>query len=498
MAYCDCAPGDGSPGLVGRKISNISDEEGDWSGHNSHSLAESTRCSSDSDLSMGNYPSVVHTPRSTCAEEGYAPAPGIRYTKREPLVEMDGNLFPPFWRSSEVQILQNKWAAREGDVFVVSQFPIWGLARLLVALVEGGSDPWRDGLLEPIHFLDCMASMGARTFMDEAAKRQGRRFFKSYCIPSAFPCKYPFEENAKGQGPSPKIVVLVADPRHVITTMWTFFTKSKCHFFDGSLTDFIRWVASGKFRIFGEFFQHAVSWAREAAEHPEYIQLFDAGRLGSLDPKEVRAELENIADFLDIPRERAAELVAATFRRPAGAAEALAKDACSLPSIVEGDHLLEQTGRNLNCFENSLNNAAAEVHELWHTALKVWVTSSSSQLVQLARVSMKGMSSTPPLMLTISMKGMRAHEAGTCRPCVFALRGICKNTAEMCLYCHADGHSKTKRASQKMRQVRKAKQDEERIRTPSPSPRNVQLQPLSTRPFLLDLPPWCLASAMQG
>mmetsp|Transcript_13886 Transcript_13886/g.38772 ORF Transcript_13886/g.38772 Transcript_13886/m.38772 type:complete len:507 (+) Transcript_13886:51-1571(+) len=467
MAYCDCAPGDGDPGLVGRKISNISDEEGDWSGHNPHSLAESTRCSSDSELSMGNYPSVVHTPRSTCAEEGYVPAPGIRYTKSEPLVEMDGNLFPSFWRSSEVQILQNEWAAREGDVFVVSQFPIRGIQRLMVALVEGEEDPWKPGLIDKAHFCDAGASrVGAREYMDSVDGWTGRRCFKTHVAPSAFPCRFPFERPEGPDGPAPKVVVLVADPRHLVSLLYDFHGPAFCKSLDCSLSDFIRFCASGKFRAWGDFWNNSLAWSEQVARHPGSVQMFDAGKLGSLDLRTVTSELERIAEFLEIPKGRAADLAAAAFRSP----DYLVKSDFGISrGAVDDGLLLEQSGKNLHSFEAALNSAAYEVHELWRNAVKGWLAAPNSQLAELARISMKGVSSTPPLNLTVPMKGEAVHASGMCRPCVFALRGICNNADEMCLYCHASGHTQTKRASLKSRQ-RKTRRTNQRIRTPSPSP----------------------------
>mmetsp|Transcript_104049 Transcript_104049/g.333552 ORF Transcript_104049/g.333552 Transcript_104049/m.333552 type:complete len:226 (+) Transcript_104049:112-789(+) len=63
-----------------------------------------------------------------------------------------------------------------------------------------------------------------------------------------------------------------------------------------------------------------------------------------------------------------------------------------------------------------------------------------------------GASPTFPLDAPPLLKGQAAHATGTCRPCIFALRGVCKNSDEMCSYCHAPGHARTKRASLKVRQ----------------------------------------------
>lgn len=140
---------------------------------------------------------------------------------------------------------------------------------------------------------------------------------------------------------------------------------------------------------------------------------------------------------------------------------------------LNGGHLVEQTGLNLHLFEDAVNSATMDVHTLWRDLLRIWMGSSSPRLVELAQASMKGISSTPPLALTFPLKGDAAHESGKCRPCVFHLRGICRNAEEMCLYCHAPGHAKTKRASLKVRRRQKARR--QGARTPSPSPQNIAL-----------------------
>mmetsp|Transcript_87003 Transcript_87003/g.218996 ORF Transcript_87003/g.218996 Transcript_87003/m.218996 type:complete len:482 (+) Transcript_87003:55-1500(+) len=400
------------------------------------------------------------------------PASALPIVQNNHCLHIDGADYPSFWNKDEIVQLRRQWRPKAGDVFIANQFPIRGIQRLLVSLIEGNPDPWSAGLLKKPHFCDAAASKrGAAGFMDEADKWEVRRCFKTVAMPNSLPCQYPFEDYS-GEGLPPKILVLIADPRHAFIVWWQFITTS-CARLNVSIPEFIEKVVFGEFKMFGNYFEHAKAWAQEAAQNPGSVRIADAGRLGSLDPKEVKAELEDIADFLDIPRERVADLVVATFRRPRDADLALKQDDCVMHEALNGGHLVEQTGLNLHLFEEAVNSASMEVHTLWINLLKTWIGSSSSQLAQLAEVSMRGVSSTLPAALTFPLKGEAAHESGRCRPCVFHLRGICRNTEEMCLYCHAPGHAKTKRASLKVRQRQKAKL--QRGRSPSPSPQNLAL-----------------------
>ena len=336
-------------------------------------------------------------------------------------------------------------------------------------------------MIEKPHLCDAAASKRGA----EANSCIARRFFTTHARPATFPCHFPFEPDA-GVGAAasaPKIVVLVADPRHAVTLLWESLKRyCSCHgeaFLKAfPLRDFVEWVA-GSHRFFGEFFEHPVEWAEESAKRPASVQLFDAGKLGSLDPNEVRLELEKIADFLEIPGEDVTALVAAAFRRPDHANEgafSLPLCGCSLSkdSLFRG-HLLEHTaGENLHNFEAAMGSAsygADNVRELWRDALRLWIASSSPTLAELALTSMKGIASTPPFRLTFPMKGESVHAAGACCPCVFALRGICRNTEEMCTYCHVSSHQKTKRARLRDRQAKRVAQSKMRTPSPSPAPR---------------------------
>jgi hypothetical protein len=74
------------------------------------------------------------------------------------------------------------------------------------------------------------------------------------------------------------------------------------------------------------------------------------------------------------------------------------------------------------------------------------------------------------------------HAAGTCNPCIFAMRNTCRNGAA-CQHCHLPGHAKPKRASKKKRDQKK-----ERLarlcRTPSPEWRAYDAEPARSLPAL--------------
>ena len=116
--------------------------------------------------------------------------------------------------------------------------------------------------------------------------------------------------------------------------------------------------------------------------------------------------------------------------------------------------------------EDALSQLSAGWAELWSEML-----SSASRhagnpcVVEAAQIASRGVLSLPPVSMTEVLKGPSAHLAGLCKPCLFALRGVCRDSAELCRYCHDPSHPRTKRASRAKRAWRRAL---ERLRTPSP------------------------------
>lgn len=389
---------------------------------------------------------------------------------------IDGVLHPAWFNAEQVAELRGIWSLRAGDVFIVSFFPIRGLQRLLVALVEGKDDPWQEGLLNKPYYCDAAASKrGARAYVEDVDSWTGRRCFKTHALPSQFPCRYPFESH-DGAGVPPKILVLVSEPRNALVLWWQFLSLSTAFtdltglpsqhdLFrpDSSLEAIIQLFSQSQLQVFGGYCGHNAAWAQEAALRPESVKLVSADQLGSFDPRAVSSELEKVAEFLETSKESTAALVAGLFRRPLGAEQALSKDSLVPVEAINGGHLIESYGKNLHTFEEALNCAPMGLQLLWRRCLQELASRPDTLLGEFARTSLKGIMSVPPLPLTMPMKGLAVHNSGTCRVCVFALRGTCRNTEAMCPYCHLPDHAKPKRASRAKRAQRK-----DRFRTPSP------------------------------
>jgi len=373
---------------------------------------------------------------------------------------------PPFFREDAVSQLRFCWEPRDSDVFLVSNFPLRGLQRVLTCLVEGRSQPWDAGLLDKPYFCDAAASRrGVAGFLQEVDSWTHRRCFKTHALPHSFPCRYP-EPFLGGRSKQPKIVVLVTDPRLVGYVWWQCISQVDHTGLLGQMDLKAFLNLAPAFAPFGSFADHALAWAREAEKYPESVRLFRADRLGSLLKGDVLSELIEIANFLEIPEADAVQLADAMFFRPADANRALASDTLVHHDALRGGHIVETSGHALHQFQNALDASDGMVQDSWNTIFKGLLKSAVPFLVELAQPALHGASSLPPPVLTGIFRGPEAHAAGTCKPCVFALRGACKTPAGECLYCHEPGHAKTKRASHAVRKQRKLRQ--EIARTPSP------------------------------
>lgn len=413
-----------------------------------------------------------HSQRATCE-----PAPLV--VPQQVLADVcctmiRGAKYPKFIKEKEVLELKERFQARAGDVFIVSNFPIWGLQRLLVALVEGRDDPWAQDVLDKAYYCDAGASRrGAKAYLELADSWTHRRCFKTHAQPHVFPCRYPFDVQTDFAEVPPKVVVLLADPRNYLTMLFNFFKRGDCLFsYRGTFADFLKEYVEGggeniPFTSWGEFL---ASWSQEAEMYPETVRLFNVDRLGSLDPKEFLSELSNVASFLNIAPERVSRLAEGVFRRPMITQPPPEMDNCGncqhLQAALKAGHLVEPSAQNKYIFEDALSQLSFATVDVWKDMLiSAAKCSSNPCVVEMAQAAFRGQLSLPPVAMTQVRKGADAHNAGVCRPCVFALRGTCKNTAALCCYCHDPSHPKTKRASRKKRAERKALQ---RIRTPSP------------------------------
>ncbi|CAK9038342.1 Tartrate-resistant acid phosphatase type 5 [Durusdinium trenchii] len=338
---------------------------------------------------------------------------------------IQGIYYPRFFKESAIRRLQNSWECREGDVFLVSNFPVRGLQRVLTCMVEGRNNPWEDGLLDKPYYCDAAASRrGVDAYLSEAESWKGRRCFKTHAPPHLFPCRYPFPETS-GDGIPPKILVLVADPRLVFTVWWQTLGQIEPEVsLDFDLGGFLSLVADQGWKLFGSYFDHAVAWAKEAEEHPESVRLCVVDNLGSLLPKDVQHELSEIAEFLCISQDAVDHLVEAIFHRPPDACKSLSKDQLVDNAALQGGHIVENTGQNLYSFQSALDSTNGLIQEIWRGMFKLLLTTENSCLIEIAHKALGGTASLPPLVKTGAFRGAAAHDAGLCRPCVFNLRDL--------------------------------------------------------------------------
>eukprot|EP00931_Biecheleriopsis_adriatica_P013671 TRINITY_DN115130_c0_g1_i1.p1 TRINITY_DN115130_c0_g1~~TRINITY_DN115130_c0_g1_i1.p1 ORF type:complete len:220 (-),score=27.22 TRINITY_DN115130_c0_g1_i1:72-731(-) len=179
-----------------------------------------------------------------------------------------------------------------------------------------------------------------------------RRCFKTHALPHMFACQVPFAP-CNGHIP-PKIIVLVADPRHVLVLWWqvlndSFGHENKCLHVGLNIRQELGLnscleLASKQHSdiLFGGISDHFEAWANVASAHPEIIRLCRVDRLGSLDKSDVASELVELAQFLETHEDGAAALANAIFSRPEGADRALPQDLFVNPSAVKpGGHLVE-------------------------------------------------------------------------------------------------------------------------------------------------------------
>jgi len=368
--------------------------------------------------------------------------------------------------------LQHSFALRPGDVVLVSHWPTNSLQRLLVSLVEGGLNPWKPDLLNKPYFLEAGASnRGISNYLSDVETWTGRRCFKTHSCPKMTPFLWPPEpahaDNPLGT-PPPKLVVFVADPRYALTLLQeTFTTKSRCNPLPVpcEMTAFIEAVVEQRFQVLGDYFSHALAWANEALEHPANVRLFSAERFASHNPQDVCKAVMELAEFLEVPNasQVALHLVSLLFQAPQDV-DVIFKEDCLTPlDVMHGGPMIELVGPRLQAFQDAFFLASDTVQATYKRMLTSWFDAPSLCLAALGESAAKGVASLLPATLSMPWKGDKAHLECTCRLCVFNLRGICRNSAEMCAYCHGHGHAQPKRASRKRRAQRKT-----RVYTPSP------------------------------
>jgi hypothetical protein len=234
--------------------------------------------------------------------------------------------------------------------------------------------------------------------------------------------------------------------------------------------DLIEALSNGTLEMLGGHFEFASAWAKEETKHPDDVKLVFADRLGSLDPNTVRMALEEIAEFLEVsdPGPAAAQLTMATFSKPQDGMLALLSDTpayCQSQMATPGGHLVEVYDTRLQGFEDLLMQLGQAARVAWTRSLTPWTQDGDIRLAKVGQMAIRGVASLPSIRSLQPKRGIEAHNAGMCRPCVFAMRGACERPLGFCQYCHEEGHSKPKRLSKKVRDRRKVN----RPRTLSPS-----------------------------
>jgi hypothetical protein len=410
--------------------------------------------------------------------------------KDMPYTLVNGVRYPPFFKEAAVVQMHKQFEPRAGDVFLACNFPVFGLQATLVALVEGRDDPWAFDVIDKAHMLDAGASRrGVQPWIDLAeswATPSGRRLFKTPAFPDLFPSRYPFDAEPSEGKPAPKIVVLTADPRNYLTMLWG--STKLCFGRDLPYTELLEEFleSEGESMFLGSWIKYTAAWSKEAERNPDQVRLFSMDRLGSLDPKEFATELMAIADFIGVDKGAAEQMTKRVFRRPMlvqPPPSEMDPQRRWLYQAFESGHLIEQSARNRYMFEETLSQLSATSVALWaHMLSTVRQYPGSTCLLELAQAASKGVLSLPPVGLTQVSKGDMTHNAGLCKPCVFALRGVCKDGAELCRFCHDPSHPRTKRATRSKRAAKKAVI---RIRTPSPDSSPYQMVVVTQLPVVV-------------
>eukprot|EP00929_Paragymnodinium_shiwhaense_P109008 TRINITY_DN75364_c0_g1_i1.p1 TRINITY_DN75364_c0_g1~~TRINITY_DN75364_c0_g1_i1.p1 ORF type:complete len:635 (+),score=140.23 TRINITY_DN75364_c0_g1_i1:84-1907(+) len=359
--------------------------------------------------------------------------------------------------------LREKFVPRNGDVFMVLDYPVAGIQRLMTALVEGKEDPWSTTILDKPQWVEAAAvKRGVDKFLNICNSWEHRRLFKSKVPPETFPCQLPFR-NSQGEGPPPKIIVLVTDPR--VSAYLKLEVLRRCVSNEDPTTVLLEAVLREGWQICESSFEFMRQWSEQERLYPDQVRLVDADKLASWNPEDVKNVLIEIAEFVELPnaQERAINLATAAFSQPANATDIIATDPGRLVNYEDGQ-LVEQASRVLEDFEDVFAQLSWQAREAWRQSLVPFAQSSNIVIAKAGQLALQGPLSLPPIRFLRPMKGEVAHNAGMCRPCVFALRGICRKPAGMCAYCHAEGHAKLKRASHATRKRR----SQLRARTPPP------------------------------
>lgn len=393
-----------------------------------------------------------------------------------PYRSIAGGAYPPFFSPHGIQRLQEEWAARPDDVFLVfpadpvsSDFQAFSVA--LVEQCEVGSvdlefPRWIEGAVsccgwEYVNAIDTLPTRRCLTtkappwrFPSTSLSTRGGVFHKG-CRKKAF--------GEESEHDVPLIAVFVADPRiMVMKELSTAMKYAEVAQSDGRgkhingigfmevLTAMVTtgMCDSGGVGLLGNSLRTTLGWAKAEAMYPQRIRLFFTEDF-VLEPE---VAMRGLANFLQVPDfsvatdrvvQQAARLaniaVAQSSQQPLGAREVM--KTASVESLV-----ME--------FEKQLGLASAQVQAGWAHLVEGWLMSPNSCMVEYAQTVLQHNRWSPPLWRA-------AHNARICRPCLYFPRGKC--SSDECRFCHGPNHPKPKRTPKAKRMSRRRFD-----RTPSP------------------------------
>eukprot|EP00931_Biecheleriopsis_adriatica_P102072 TRINITY_DN77099_c0_g1_i1.p1 TRINITY_DN77099_c0_g1~~TRINITY_DN77099_c0_g1_i1.p1 ORF type:complete len:482 (+),score=89.50 TRINITY_DN77099_c0_g1_i1:106-1446(+) len=422
-----------------------------------------------------------------------------------PHKRLDNCMFPAFVDTAAIASLKNTWKAKNATYFVVPRmlgFPSSQGLELCIALAENwepelvstslqpefwknfpgriahtGSqmlNAFQKGTPTPMPPEDFQAYMGrclewiaqlkARGVRDRSL--EGGKCFITKLPPSLMPaveaCSCDVQRMASSsdldrdvRSESPRreqIAVFCADPRYLMMCDFKLLT--------GVLEQFSK--ASPDFDGFLEFLSQSacsplkamIEWAKLEASRPSQVKLFFIEDF----LREPEMTLSSLYDFLGLRKDSESLLLETVTQEMQ-----VCLHSCQM-LFGDGDHGVPE----LQVMHNMVQEFEAQL-ALRPGAALAWAE-QSSEFLQLCNMG----SPFPSKMLPPSLPWWwEAHEAGTCRPCTFARKGMCRNSA-VCGFCHGVHEAPKARPSKKTRMRRDRRRQELReellrCRTPSPA-----------------------------
>jgi len=432
---------------------------------------------------------------------------------------MENCFFPAHFDLAAIKSLKSTWKAKNATYFVVPQSfgpPLSQGLELCIALVERSAPEQVRACVQPEfwdHFLDAFAhsanrrqcafvkgipvpshseairahmnrvieyiSQNTATSKGAAAREQlhtGIKCFVTRLPPSLMPAvdtgNYDKrrldawadgvrdEESELWENRQEPIAVFSSDPRYIIMSEFDRFRKAVAALKSAGSVPAGRLMVSCDFDSFLELAlqtENAVSglksmieWTKLEVELPSRVRLFFVEDFLQ-DPE---TALESLCDFLGLQNDSNSlllETVTQEMQRCLRSSRPLfGYGHVGVPELQVMQNLAQEFEAQLALSSSAANMAWAE------------------QVSEFLQVYSMGRSSQIRMLLPSLPWWWEEHQAGTCKPCNFASRGICRNSID-CNFCHGV-HQKKMSPSKKTRKRReRQKQKLEQCRSPSPS-----------------------------